>query len=88
MAILKIWKDGHCTDLDFTAPALLAALLAQGGFLERHPCGGRGTCGKCAVTVTGAVSLPNEAELAAGTRLSCQVQVLGDAQVFFGGSRR
>ena len=48
---------------------------------QPHPCGGRGTCGKCAVRLEGAVSQPNEAEQQAGTRLSCQAVILGDANV-------
>ncbi|MHB1151887.1 MAG: ASKHA domain-containing protein [Eubacteriales bacterium] len=44
------------------------------------PCGGRGTCGKCRVTVSGAVQPPDETErkflseteLAAGIRLACR----------------
>lgn len=44
------------------------------------PCGGRGTCGKCRVTVSGAVRPPDETErkflseteLAAGVRLACR----------------
>lgn len=54
-----------------------------------HPCGGRGICGKCRVTVEGELSAVTEAESrllseeerAAGIRLSCQAEVLGDLQV-------
>ncbi len=53
------------------------------------PCGGHGKCGKCRVTVRGAISPPSPqemqllspAELAAGVRLSCLVRVLGDCEV-------
>lgn len=82
MAVLQIWKDGHCTPLSFEAPAPLWELLERAGAYARRPCGGRGLCGKCAVTVTGAVSRRNAAETAAGTRLACQAEILGDAQVF------
>jgi ferredoxin len=54
-------------------------------------CRGFGTCGTCAVRVAGAVSEPTPAELrrlalpphdrAAGLRLACQVNVLGDVTV-------
>lgn len=88
MATLQIWKDGHCTCLSFEAPAPLWELLEQGGYPERRPCGGRGLCGKCAVTLTGAVSAPNAAETEAGVRLACQAQVLGDAQVFLPASAK
>ena len=62
-----------------------------GDLLSHHgqgtmPCGGHGKCGKCLVTVTGAVSDPTEdekrilspEELAKGIRLACRVTVLGD----------
>lgn len=54
-------------------------------------CGGRGTCGHCRVQIlAGAVSPPTGAEgkvfsteeLAAGYRLACQVEVLGDLRVY------
>lgn len=53
------------------------------------PCGGHGKCGKCRVTVKGAVSPPtteeqqflSPAELAAGVRLACLVRVLGDCEI-------
>ncbi len=53
------------------------------------PCGGHGKCGKCRVTVTGAVSAPTEDEkraltpdeLAGGIRLACRVTALGDCAV-------
>ena len=82
MANLQIWQNGQCTVWAFEPPATLSAILEAAGKSGRHPCGGRGTCGKCAVTLSGDVSTPNDAEAAAGTRLACQAQVLGDAQVF------
>lgn len=53
------------------------------------PCGGHGKCGKCRVTVTGAISEPTEDEkraltphdLAQGIRLACRTTVLGDCTV-------
>lgn len=53
------------------------------------PCGGHGKCGKCKVTVRGAISPPSAeeiqhltpTELAAGMRLSCLVRVLGECEV-------
>jgi len=77
MATLEIWKNGHCTKRVFSAPEKLSELLDI-----RQPCGGRGICGKCAVTLLGQVSEPNAAEQAASTRLACQAELMGDAQVF------
>lgn len=82
MAELQIWQDGRCTIHTFVCPSPLYQLLESAGFPGRLPCGGRGVCGKCAVTLSGHVSVPNAAETASGTRLACQAHVLGDAQVF------
>lgn len=81
MAILTIQTAHRQVHQPFTPPVLLSDLLEAAGLWEAHPCGKRGTCGKCAVTLEGEVSPPNAAEQAAGTRLACQAQVLGDAQV-------
>lgn len=82
MATVTIWQDGQKHTLSFTGKKLLQTLLAEGGLSLDHPCGGRGVCGKCAVRLEGEVSPPNEAEQKAGTRLSCQAEVWGDAQVW------
>ena len=63
--------------------------LLQGHGHGNMPCGGHGKCGKCRVTVTGAVSPPTEDEkknltadeLAQGIRLACRTKVLGDCDV-------
>lgn len=78
---LTITQGGETKTVPFEGPAKLSELLRQAGVWTPHPCGGRGSCGKCAVTVTGAVSPPNAAETRAGTRLSCQIVLLGDAAV-------
>ena len=88
MAVLTIIRDGKSQEFNFTPPLLLDAALEQAGFSIPRPCGGRGVCGKCAVTLEGAVSDPNEAERKAGTRLSCQAQLLGDARVTLADSRK
>lgn len=73
------------------AASISVAQAAHGAGLGLHlPCGGRGKCGKCRVTVlAGDVSAPTaeeraalgEAELARGVRLACQALVLGDAVI-------
>ena len=65
--------------ITFTPPMRLSELLEREGISHPHPCGGRGTCGKCAVRIEGALSPLTAAELKAGTRLSCQTTLLGDA---------
>ena len=88
MAVLTIIRDGKSQEFTFTPPMLLDQALEQAGFSIPRPCGGRGVCGKCAVALEGAVSDPNEAEQKAGTRLSCQAMILGDARVTLADSRK
>ncbi|MDR2339254.1 MAG: ASKHA domain-containing protein [Deltaproteobacteria bacterium] len=50
------------------------------------PCGGKGKCGKCVVTATGELSVPNSQEIKfaegnASRRLACQALVLGDVEL-------
>lgn len=67
----------------------LLAILRDGGLAIPSPCGGRGTCGLCRVTVPDAAGavLPAErtrlsaAEIADGLRLSCQLRVRGPLEV-------
>ena len=82
MATLSIWSNGNSKEISFTPPQPLHTLLEAAGFYGLRPCGGWGKCGKCAVTLFGQVSAPNAAEQAAGVRLACQAEILGDAQVF------
>ncbi len=50
---------------------LLSELLIKNGFLVEHPCSGRGTCKKCAVSVNGE------------EKLSCQYKINSDIEVVF-----
>lgn len=81
MAELTIWQGGKARKVSFEGTPLLDTVLREAGIYTPHPCGGRGTCGKCAVQLAGAVSAPNAAEEKAGVRLSCQAVLLGDAVV-------
>ena len=78
MPKLTIRQGASVREVSFEGSPILGDLL---GTDSQHPCGGRGVCGKCAVKVCGSVSEPNGAEKKAGTRLSCQVVLLGDAEV-------
>lgn len=82
MPILKLWQNGLCREIPFTGTPQLASLLWEYGYTAAHPCGGRGVCGKCAVRVEGSLCPPTDAEKAAGTRLSCQLSLLGDAEIW------
>lgn len=81
MPTLTICRGHFRQSVAFEAPAPLAPLLEQAGQGLMRPCGGRGLCGKCAVVAQGAVSPPNAAEKRCGTRLACQLTLLGDASV-------
>lgn len=82
MAKLIIWQKGISQEAQFSAPAKLDYVLEQKEIRISHPCGGRGACGKCSVTLAGCVSEPNPMEQKAGVRLSCQAVLLGDAEVW------
>ncbi len=88
MAKLTVWQDGICRELEFTPDALLCDVLLKAGFEVARPCGGNGTCGKCAVTLSGQVSAPNAQEQKAGQRLACQARLLGDATVVLPDSKK
>ncbi len=82
MPTLTIYGGGAPRTLEFAAPAPLGELLEKAGASPARPCGGRGQCGKCTVTVMGSLSAPTESELRARSRLACQTVLLGDAQVY------
>ena len=81
MPELIIRQNGMSRAVPFEGTPVLDEVLEMAGIRPPHPCGGRGSCGKCAVELFGAVSEPNAAELRAGVRLSCQAVLLGDAAV-------
>lgn len=81
MATLTIHRGPQNTKVDFTAPQPLSQVLAAADTAFSQPCGGRGVCGKCAVTLFGDVSHPSAAEDKLGTRLACQATLLGNAEV-------
>lgn len=88
MAKVIIWQDGISRELTFTGALPLQQALERCELSVAHPCGGRGICGKCAVTLSGLVSKPSQAEEQAGTRLSCQAVLLGDAEAFLPDARK
>ena len=82
MSVLTVWKNGTSRTVSFSGSQRLSELLQQHGIPASQPCGGRGVCGKCAVRAEGALSAPTAAEEKAGTRLSCQITLLGDAEIW------
>ena len=87
MYVLKLWEKNVCREIPFSGHPSLAELLRQQGIGAAHPCGGRGICGNCAVRAEGALSEPTEAEKKAGTRLSCQITLLGNGEIWLAGDR-
>ena len=81
MAELTVKRGNAQITIRFAPGARLREVLRAGGVELASPCGGRGLCGKCAVTLRGAVSPPDPMEQRAGTRLACRAVLLGDAEV-------
>ncbi len=81
MAELTVKRGNAQITLSFAPGTRLREVLQAGGIELASPCGGRGLCGKCAVTLRGAVSPPDMAEQRAGARLACRAVLLGDAEV-------
>lgn len=82
MPVLKLWQNGICKEISFEGTRTLTELLQEQGYGMEHPCGGRGICGKCAVRAEGNLSEPTAAQKKAGFRLSCQITLLGDAEIW------
>jgi len=81
MAILTIRSGPLVRQVTFDPPHMLSPLLREADISTAQPCGGRGSCGKCAVVLTGDVSEPTASEKRFGVRLSCQAVLHGDAEV-------
>lgn len=81
MATLIIHRGPQTIKAEFSAPQPLSQVLAQADVFLAQPCGGRGFCGKCAVSLFGESSDPNAAEERCGARLACQAILVGDAEV-------
>lgn len=81
MATINIRQGQRCVSVSTAGSIRADEALALAGLSIPHPCGGRGTCGKCAIIASGSVSEMNQHEQAAGTRLSCQTIIHGDAEL-------
>jgi uncharacterized 2Fe-2S/4Fe-4S cluster protein (DUF4445 family) len=74
---------------DVPAGTVLREAAADAGADLDAPCGGLGTCGRCAVLASGSLEPPeadeivllSPARLAAGERLACRARVAGDVTV-------
>ena len=81
MGRLTVFTAKGKQNIAFEGTPTVQQVLEQAGISMPHPCGGVGKCGKCTIEVLGDVSLPDEAERAAGCRLSCRTRLYGDAIV-------
>ncbi len=70
MPILTVKQNQRETTLAFEGTPVLRDVLTEGGFAVLSPCGGNGTCGKCAVTLSDG-----------STVLSCRTVLHGDMTV-------
>ncbi len=72
--------------VEFATGSILSEVMNDAGFPVNTPCGGRGTCGKCGVLLSGTfadVTSPNNIKTTSEseTRLSCRTILLGDSTV-------
>ena len=89
MATVHLTAEGRAVRLSVPESALLSEILRDRGQAPAMPCAGRGRCGKCRVTASGALSAPSPAERAhltreeldRGVRLACCTRVEGDCRV-------
>ena len=81
MYTLTVFDGTTKYSIPFEGTKTVQQVLEAGGITMPHPCGGMGKCGKCAIEAIGNLSLPDEAELACGSRLSCRTKLYGNAIV-------
>ncbi|MDD4689488.1 MAG: ASKHA domain-containing protein [Eubacteriales bacterium] len=58
--MITIISNDNKLNIDFDGEITLHKLLADNGFTINAPCGGKGTCGKCAINVDGEILLACE----------------------------
>jgi len=81
MHTLTVYDRSAKHEISFNGTPTVQQILETSGISMPHPCGGAGRCGKCAIDAIGRISLPDEAEQAAGCRLSCRTRLYGNAIV-------
>lgn len=87
---VKIHEPGIVRTISAEEGANLLKLLREQGVSVNTPCGGSGTCGKCAVKVTGHMAEPSgsevrllgEQKLGMGFRLACSNYIFSDIDVY------
>ena len=85
-------KSASVKEIEFEESILLSQAVLQSGFMLDMPCAGNHTCGKCRVSVSGAISpMGAEEKRLLGesrdnTRLACMAFAVGDAEITLSGS--
>lgn len=87
---VDIHNRGTKTSIPAEEGSNLLELLRNNGAVLDTPCGGKGTCGKCAVRVTGMTASPSgqekkllgDSKLEKGYRLACSNGIASDLQVY------
>ncbi len=87
--MIKIITSEKVDTSPFSGKMTISDFLHGQGTDFAHPCGGKGTCGKCTVKVSGNISLPDatekkylsSAQLKNGLRLACRAKILGDCVI-------
>lgn len=87
MPTLTIIRGDEKKIISFQGTPTIWELLSTESGGPAHPCGGRGICGQCRVSVTGRLSAMSPRETALGFRLSCRTRLLGDAEIILPGQR-
>ena len=87
---VNIHKNGEIKTVVVDEGTNLLMFLRSNGIAMETPCGGKGTCGKCAVRVSGIKNTPSERErkllgaekLEKGYRLSCSNNITSDLDIY------
>lgn len=87
---VEIRKRDDILSLEAREGDNLLQILRSGGIPVDTPCGGKGTCGKCSVKVSGIADGPSENEkallgstkLANGYRLACSCTITSDTVIY------
>ncbi len=83
----EVFFAGSDVSLDAHPGETLMSCIRRSGMAVESTCDGRGVCGKCRVTVQGALTAPDEKErahligLPPEVRLACMAKVLGSVHV-------
>jgi uncharacterized 2Fe-2S/4Fe-4S cluster protein (DUF4445 family) len=86
---ILIYENGGKHQMEGIPGKTVSQMIRENGFHLDMPCNGKGTCGKCRVKASGALSEPSDRErellgeeaLKEGIRLACMTTILGDCEI-------